>query len=328
MAAATSDPLERLVAALSASSDTPRKRMLIIVNPYATTVSDRLKHLVVYALRGSYQVHAVETEARDHATELCRDAAREGYDVVVAFGGDGTVNEAANGLVGSNTPLTCLPGGRANVYCRMLGIPVDLVDATEQLLRLADDWRPRHVDLGYVGERKFLFSAGAGLDASVVERVDAHPRMKQRFGEWYYAAVALRTFNRRYLLNPPRLEADLGEEQVSGVTVIVQNAMPYTFFGERPVQLGEGSTLTSADLSGVVLKRANAIDAPTLLWRALAKQPHFVRHRQVRPFGGLDRLRVRSADDRVLPLQVDGDYIGEAHEAEFGVLPQSLLVVA
>jgi diacylglycerol kinase family enzyme len=210
----------------------------------------------------------------------------------------------------------------------MLGIPVDLVDATEQLLRLADDWRPRHVDLGYVGERKFLFSAGAGLDASVVERVDAHPRMKQRFGEWYYAAVALRTFNRRYLLNPPRLEADLGEEQVSGVTVIVQNAMPYTFFGERPVQLGEGSTLTSADLSGVVLKRANAIDAPTLLWRALAKQPHFVRHRQVRPFGGLDRLRVRSADDRVLPLQVDGDYIGEAHEAEFGVLPQSLLVVA
>src|SRR5213082_3922733 len=78
-----------------------RKRMLIIVNPYATTVSDRLKNLVVYALRGSYQVKAVETESRDHATALCREAARERYDVVVAFGGDGTVNEAANGLVGS-----------------------------------------------------------------------------------------------------------------------------------------------------------------------------------------------------------------------------------
>ena len=109
--------------------------MLIIVNPYATTVSDRLKNLVVYALRGSYQVDAIDTEARDHATELCREAAREGYDVVVAFGGDGTVNEAANGLAGSDTPLTCLPGGRTNVYCRMLGIPTDVVDATEHLLQ-------------------------------------------------------------------------------------------------------------------------------------------------------------------------------------------------
>ncbi len=122
--------------------------MLVIVNPYATTVSDRLKNLVVYALRGSYQVDAIDTEARDHATELCREAAREGYDVVVAFGGDGTVNEAANGLAGSDTPLSCLPGGRTNVYCRMLGIPTDVVDATEHLLQIADDWRPRRVDLG------------------------------------------------------------------------------------------------------------------------------------------------------------------------------------
>ena len=127
--------------------------MLIIVNPYATTVSDRLKNLVVYALRGRYEVDAIDTEARDHATELSREAAREGYDVVVAFGGDGTVNEAANGLAGSDTPLSCLPGGRANVYCRMLGIPTDVVDATEHLLRMADDWRPRRVDLGDVNGR-------------------------------------------------------------------------------------------------------------------------------------------------------------------------------
>ena len=65
--------------------------MLIIVNPYATTVSDRLKNLVVYALRGSYEVDAIDTEASDHATELCRAAARDGYDVVVAFGGFGSV---------------------------------------------------------------------------------------------------------------------------------------------------------------------------------------------------------------------------------------------
>src|SRR5580700_1914632 len=90
-----------------------KRRMLIIVNPYATTVSDRLRHLVVYALQGRFEVDAVDTEARGHATELCREAAHEGYDVVVAFGGDGTVNEAANGLIASpagasSTPLCCL----------------------------------------------------------------------------------------------------------------------------------------------------------------------------------------------------------------------------
>ncbi len=112
--------------------------MLVIVNPYASTVSDRLKHLVVYALQGRYEVDAVDTQAKGHATELCREAAHEGYDVVVAFGGDGTVNEAANGLVGSGTALSCLPGGRTNVFARMLGIPNDVVDATEHLLRVAD----------------------------------------------------------------------------------------------------------------------------------------------------------------------------------------------
>src|SRR3982074_1082644 len=105
------------------SSPATRRRMLIIVNPYASTVSDRLRHLVVYALQGRFEVDAVDTEARGHATEICREAAHEGYEVVVAFGGDGTVNEAANGLLGSSTPLRCPPGGSANVFGKMLGIP-------------------------------------------------------------------------------------------------------------------------------------------------------------------------------------------------------------
>src|SRR5947199_811802 len=197
MASATSaDPLERLEATLALGRSAPSRRMLLIVNPYATTVSDRLKNLVVYALRGRYEVDAIDTEARDHATELTREAAREGYDVVVAFGGDGTVNEAANGLAGSDTALTCLPGGRANVYCRMLGIPADVVDATEHLLRIADDWRPQRVDLARVNGRHFLFSAGLGLDACVVERVDAHPRLKARAGPWYFTWAAISTFTR------------------------------------------------------------------------------------------------------------------------------------
>ena len=98
--------LERLAESAELGSEIERKRMMIIVNPYATTVSDRLRNLVVYALQGRYEVTAIDTERRGHAVELCREAADEGYDVVVAFGGDGTVNEVANGLAGSNTPLT------------------------------------------------------------------------------------------------------------------------------------------------------------------------------------------------------------------------------
>jgi diacylglycerol kinase family enzyme len=329
MSSAATDPLTRLESILELEAgSTPSRRMLVIVNPYATTVSDRLKNLVVYALRGRYEVHAVDTEARDHATELCRQAAREGYDVVVAFGGDGTVNEAANGLVGSSTPLCCLPGGRTNVYCRLLGMPTDVVDATEHLLGLAHDWHPRPVDVGQVNDRYFLFSAGVGLDASVVERVDAHPRLKVRLGEYYYAWTGIRAFSRHYLLRPPRLEAAFGEERVPGVTAIVQKADPYTYFGNRPVRMGEGAELESGDLAGVILKRASPIDIPTITWRALSKRARLVRHRRVHPFSGIDHLTVSSLDDRPLPLQVDGDYIGEVRRAEFSSKPRAMLVVS
>ncbi|MGO9754741.1 MAG: diacylglycerol/lipid kinase family protein [Solirubrobacteraceae bacterium] len=328
MSANPLDPERRLDAKLALTSSSPAKRMLIIVNPYATTVSDRLKHLVVYALRGRYLVDAVDTERRDHATELCRTAAQQGYDVVVAFGGDGTVNEAANGLAGSGVPLTCLPGGRANVYCRMLGIPGDVVDATEHLLAIADDWRPRAVDLGLLDERFFLFSAGVGLDASVVERVDAHPGQKARAGEYYYAWVASRTYVRHYLLHPPRLEARFDTEQVAGVSLIVQNADPYTFFGDRPVQVGEGVALDSGDLAGAVLKRTNPLDIPMITWRALSARARVAKHRQIYGFTGVRNLHVRTLDARALPVQVDGDYIGERDTVEFTVMPGGLTVVA
>jgi diacylglycerol kinase family enzyme len=329
MGPASTTPIGRLEAIVGLEdTGAPNRRMLVIVNPYATTVSDRLKNLVVYALRGRYDVHAVDTEARDHATELCRAAAAEGYDVVVAFGGDGTVNEAANGLIGSDTALCCLPGGRTNVYCRMLGIPTDVVDATEHLLGLAHDWNPRRLDVGLVNDRYFLFSAGVGLDASVVEQVDAHPRLKARLGEWYYAWTGVRTFNRHYLWRPPRLQADLDGELVDGVTTIVQSASPYTYFGNRPVHMGEGATLESGDLAGVVLQRASPIDIPTITWRALSRRVRLARHRRVHAFSELTGLTVRSLDDRALPLQVDGDYIGEVHEARFEARPRAMLVVS
>jgi diacylglycerol kinase family enzyme len=361
-------------ASLDAASETPagfesqsaavKRRMLIIVNPYASTVSDRLRHLVVYALQGRFEVDAVDTEARGHATTLCREAAHEGYDVVVAFGGDGTVNEAANGLVGSPTPLTCLPGGSANVFGKMLGIPGELVDATEHLLALADDWRPRRVDLGVVrtvtddvepaddgngnpadaaehtaaisggatgtgsATRYFTFASGLGVDASVVERVDANPHLKARLGAYYFTWVALRTFTRRYLVSPPRMEVVADGQTLRGVTAIAQNGSPFTYFQNRPVEIADGTTLDSGSLCGCVLHRATPLSMPSIAVRAFWHRARVSRHRQVTGLNDLQELVVRSADERLLPLQVDGDYLGEVREARYSISPSALNVVA
>jgi diacylglycerol kinase family enzyme len=307
---------------------TKKRRMLIIVNPYATTVSDRLRHLVVYALQGRYEVDAVDTEAQGHATELCREAAHEGYDVVVAFGGDGTVNEAANGLLGSSTPLTCLPGGSANVFAKMLGIPGELVDATEHLLAMADDWRPRKVDLGVVNGRCFTFASGLGVDASVVERVDSNPRLKARLGAYYFTWAAISTFARRYLVHPPRMVTCVGEQTLEGVTTIVQNGSPFTYFQNRPIEIAEGAALDSGLLAGCVLHRATLMDMPSIAWRAFSRHVRIARHRHVSSLPELTELTVQSADGRPLPLQVDGDYIGEVDQARYSILPRAFNVVS
>jgi diacylglycerol kinase family enzyme len=124
------------------------------------------------------------------------------------------------------------------------------------------------------------------------------------------------------------LEVTLGDKQVTGVTAIVQTAYPYTYFGDRPVNMGEGATLDSGDLAGVVLERASPIDIPTVLWRALSKRARVVNHRRVTGFGGLDSLEITSVDGRPLPLQVDGDFIGETDRATVRVLRGGITVVA
>jgi diacylglycerol kinase family enzyme len=321
-------PLGESPADFEAASPGAKRRMLIIVNPYAATVSDRLRHLVVYALQGRFEVDAVDTEARGHATELCREAAHEGYDVVVAFGGDGTVNEAANGLLGSATPLCCLPGGSANVFGKMLGIPGELVDATEHVLAMADDWRPRKVDVGVVNGRCFTFSSGLGLDASVVQRVDSRPHLKARLGPYYFTWVAVTTFARRYMLSPAQLEVRAGERTLRGVTAIVQNGSPFTYFLDRPIEIAEGATLESGALAGAVLHRATPVAMPFIAWRAISARARVVRHRQVTSLGEIAELSVRSADGRPLPLQADGDYLGEVTEARYSILPRALNVVS
>jgi diacylglycerol kinase family enzyme len=309
--------------------------MLIIVNPYATTVSDRLKNLVVYALQGRFEVETVSTEAQNHATEIGREVRDHGYDVVVAFGGDGTLNEVVNGLAGTDVPVSVLPGGSTNVVCRTLGIPNDVVDATEHLLALVDDWQPRRIDLGRADDRHFVFSCGAGIDATVVKRVDAHPKMKSVAGPYYFSWAAVSAFYRSYLHNAVRLSVRTSNgDEAEGVTALAQNSDPFTYFASKPVRVCEEIEIDDGTLSLGVLRRAAQRDMPTLISRLFSSDRPAARHRQIDHFAAVLEASVASVSEtkdgivRPFPVQVDGDYIGEKTKMTLRAEPGALTIIA
>src|SRR5436190_16484079 len=321
--------------AIPLEPDAAKKRMLIIVNPHATTFSARFKNLVVYALQACYEVEAVDTEAAEHAIEIGREAHTGGYDIVVAFGGDGTLNEVANGLAGTDVPVSVLPGGSTNVVARTLGIPNDVVDATEHLLGLADDLHPRRIDLGVANGRRFVFACGAGLDATAARTVDSHPKLKTRGGRWYYTWAAVSGFYGSYLRNPVRMQMQVDDgETADGVTAIAQNSEPFSYFGNQPLHICENATLDNGTLSVAMLRRAAQRDVPTIATRVLMKSVRTPGHRQIDHFDGVAECRVEStsndADGRIrpFPVQLDGDYIGDHGELDVRIEPASLAVVA
>jgi diacylglycerol kinase family enzyme len=311
-----------------------KKKMLIIVNPYATTVSDRLKNLVVYALQGRYEVEAVTTEARNHATEIGREAVDGHYDLVVAFGGDGTLNEVANGVAGTDIPVSVLPGGSTNVVARSLGIPNDVVDATEHLLAAADRYEPRKIDLGLANGRHFVFTCGAGLDATAAERVDSRPRLKARIGPYFYTYAAVRGFYTRYLRDAVEMRAETAAGSAEGVTAICQNSDPFTYFRNTEVRVCEDVDFDSGTLSLGILRRARQRDVPGIAARVLNPSWSVTGHRQVEHFAGITEARIESLSRdegggwRKFPVQVDGDFIGEHGELELKLDPGALTVVA
>ena len=115
----------------------------------------------------------------------------------------------------------------------------------------------------------------------MVERVDSNPHLKARLGAYYFTWVAIATFARRYLARPPRMRARVGQETLEGVTTIVQNGSPFTYFQNRPIEIAEGTALDSGSLSACVLHRATPLTMPSIAWRAFSRRARVAGHRQV-----------------------------------------------
>ena len=302
-----------------------RRRVLLLVNPHATTTDDAIRRRANEVLGRRHDVEVAATRHKGHGIDLSRAAAAEGFDVVVTLGGDGTINEAANGLAGTRTALAPLPGGATNVYCRMLGIPRRLPEALDRLA--SGPWEAVGTDVGRLNDRWFTFAAGIGLDASAVERVDRRPQAKARWGPWFFAGVGLAVFLGGYVRDPVPMEVVGAHGARRAVTVLMQNGNPYTYFGERRIVLIEDGGLFAGDLGGVALTRARARDLLPVLWRALSGRRPVTGHPAVAALSTGDGLVVRSLDHRTLPMQVDGDHIGDHREARFAVLAGGLRVV-
>ena len=303
-------------------------RALLVVNPKATATTRGVRDVLAHALASETKLDVVQTEARGHATSLARQAVDDGLDVVVALGGDGTVNEVVNGLLAAGPraglpALAVVPAGGANVFARALGLPSSPVEATSQLLEALSLGRRRTVGLGLAGERWFTFCAGLGLDAGVVRRVEAKRAAGAAGTPWLYVRQGLRQFflsERRALTMTAHPE---GGEPVPVGVALVCNSRPWTYLGPRPVvPCPEASFDTGLDLFGLTSLRT----VPTLrhLRQMLSSRP---RPRGAAVLSLHDQDGFRLTSDRPTPLQVDGDDLGDVVEVVFRSVPLALDVV-
>jgi diacylglycerol kinase family enzyme len=305
-----------------------RTHLRLLVNPFVSRLDTATAEEVARRLGGGFAVSVAHTEAPGHATELARDAARAGYDVVAALGGDGTVSEAAGGLVGSPTPLACVPAGVTNVFARAVGMPRDPLAAAERLSERAraGTLEAGAVDVGTVNGRHFLYTAGVGFTAAMAETAEREPGRKARLGQLHFAASGVGEIARRYLRDPPAMEVEAGGLRDSAVTVVVQNCQALTYFGPRQIRVCARAGLDTGSLSLTLLRRTRPGDVASVIARLLAGDAGAVeRHPQVRAASGLAGATVRGA---ALPVDADGEFLGTFSEVVFGVEPGALRVVS
>ena len=300
-------------------------KILLVVNSSASSVTARGRVIIQKALSADHEVSLAETTRRGNATRLAKGAATSGTELVVVLGGDGTLNEAANGLAGTDCALATLPGGSTNVFARTLGLPNDPVEAAAVLLDALDRDAIRSVDLGSVNGRYFLFHTGVGFDAAVVRQVEKRSALKRYAGHPLFVWAAVTTWFRHYDHSKPRFAIHFpdGTTVDDGYFSLVMNTDPYTFLGNRPLHVTE-ATGFDQPLATLTLR---SLGLPTLLGVASSalKGDGISSGRNVDVRSGLDGLRIIGHGP--FPYQVDGDYLGEANDLTFKHEPDAIRLV-
>ena len=301
-------------------------RILLLVNPFSSSVTPRGRVVIQKALSADHDVTVAETSRRGHATRMARGATTDGTDVVVVLGGDGTLNEAANGLAGSRCALAPLPGGSTNVFARTLGLPDDPVDATVVLLESLAADRIGPAGLGVVNGRYFLFHVGIGYDAAVVEQVERRAQLKRWAGHPLFIYAAFDTWLRRYDRSRPRFAVHHADGAIvdDGYFAIVANTNPYTYLGTRPFEIAPEATLDRG-LASVTIRTMRAVPFLRVIGAALRGGGRVARSKRVDYRTDLTELTVRGHGP--IPYQVDGDYLGEIDELRFRHEPEAIRLV-
>jgi diacylglycerol kinase family enzyme len=303
---------------------------VVIVNPAATAMSERQRDVLAHALGAEADLQIDETANRGHAAALACRAMRDGVDVVVALGGDGTVNEVANGLLTDGVhdavpALGVVPAGSTNVFARALGLPNDPIEATGALLDALRHGRRRSISLGLLEDRWFTFTAGVGFDAAIVAAVERRRSRGQRSTHALYARQAVREFlvtDRRH----PRLHVELPDgTQIDDVFyAVVANCDPWTFVGERPLRPTPQASF-DAGLDVYARRRMGTVSVVYSLAQMLRKKPP--------RSGGLGALVEHDLSglvlraDEPIPVQVDGDLLEPREKVQFKSVAHAVSVV-
>jgi diacylglycerol kinase family enzyme len=315
-------------------------RALLIVNPHATSTTRLRRDVIASALASAVQLEIVETRYRGHATALAADAASAGFGLVATLGGDGTVNEAVNGLLrrahdgpdaaadgdGAVPALAPLPGGSANVFARALGLSADPVDAAGQVLEGLSARRCRSVGLGMADGRYFAFNSGLGIDAEVVRAVEGRRAHGRSVSPALYLRMALRQFYRLTDRRHPSvtLEQDGAEPDGPLYWCTVSNTTPWTYLGSRPVLTNPQASFDSGlDVFGM-----RSLSTPITLRalrQMLSRRDEPPRGRNLIARHDLPGLTLRT--DRPVAFQIDGEYMGERERVNFRAVPHAIRVV-
>lgn len=299
-------------------------------NTNAQNVTPYRRDVIAKALSSQFSVEQVQTAHPGHAVDLARAAAEGGGEMVVALGGDGTVNEVANGLAGTQATLGILPGGLANVFARSLGIPEDAVEAAGLLLqRVEAKVAPRRVPLGLADGRYFATNCGIGLDAAIVRQVERRQTAKKRGGDTFFVWTGVKTFFLRYDRRHPRVRlswGDGGSQHRDGLFLaIFQNTSPYTYLGRRPMRLCPDARLDA----GIDCFALDKMKTRTVLPLVLSSFGSARRVRKSKHVLSLhDRQSYTVTCEQPMPLQTDGELIGERASVRIELARDSLSVLS